>query len=139
MSTIFSNPGNIVIPLSTILDQLKGKLSSSEIDALLSAILSQKKTEVRPGDLITVELMNQILNDLANLNQRVAQLEGGVSTGYRNIHLMDHEFHPRLHAVKQNKRGTMSPVKRCMGVRDPNTCRARPGRNFLFQSGDYYG
>ncbi|AEJ00881.1 hypothetical protein Nit79A3_1018 [Nitrosomonas sp. Is79A3] len=80
-----ANPGNIVVPLSAIIDQLKDKLSSAEIEALLSAILSQKKSEVRPGDLITVELINQILNDLINLNLRVAQLESGVSIGQAPI------------------------------------------------------
>lgn len=80
-----ANPGNIVVPLSAIIDQLKGKLSDDERDALLFAILSQRKTEVRPGDLITVDLMNQILNDLADLNLRVAKLEGGVSTGQAPI------------------------------------------------------
>ncbi|MBX3628685.1 MAG: hypothetical protein KF908_02005 [Nitrosomonas sp.] len=80
-----ANAGNMVVPLSAIIDQLKGKLNNTEIEVLLSAILSQKKTEVRPGDLITVELMNQILNDLADLNLRVAQLEGGVSTGLAPI------------------------------------------------------
>jgi hypothetical protein len=77
-STITStSPGNIVVPLSTIIDQLKSKLSTSEIDALLFAIVSKKQTEVRPGDLITADLVNQILSDVADLETRVAQLEGG--------------------------------------------------------------
>lgn len=78
--TLTANPGSIVVPLSAILTQLEDKLSRAEIDALLAAIISQKKTEVRPGDLITAELMNQILNDLADLNLRVAQLESRTST-----------------------------------------------------------
>jgi hypothetical protein len=71
-----ANPGNIVVPLSTILDQLQGKLSSAEIDALLFGIVSQRKQRVAPGDLITAELINQILADLADLNVRVAALQG---------------------------------------------------------------
>jgi hypothetical protein len=74
-----ATPGNIVVPLSAIIDQLKGKLSNGEIDALLYAIISKRKTEVRPGDLITADLMNQILNDLADLQVRVAQLEGSAA------------------------------------------------------------
>lgn len=84
MATNLNNAGNTVVPLAAILDQLKDKLSSAEIDALLFAIVARKKTEVRPGDLITADLFNQILADLADLNLRVAQLEagaGGASPG----------------------------------------------------------
>src|SRR5262245_40342437 len=78
------NPGNIVVPLSAILDQLRGRLSSVELDALLAAIIARRKAEVHPGDLITAELMNQILQDLAALNEQVAALTGGTGTGPRN-------------------------------------------------------
>jgi hypothetical protein len=78
------NPGNIVVPLSAILDQLRGRLSSVELDALLAAIVARRKAEVHPGDLITAELMNQILQDLATLNEQVAALTGGTGTGPRN-------------------------------------------------------
>jgi hypothetical protein len=79
MQTAVANPGNIVVPLSAILDQLQGKLSSAEIDSLFQAIVSRKKEQVRPGDLITADLMNQVLADLADLNVRVALLEGATS------------------------------------------------------------
>jgi hypothetical protein len=72
-----ANPGNIVVPLSTILDQLQGKLSGPEIDALLLGIVSRRRERVGPGDLITAELMNQVLADLADLATRVARLEAG--------------------------------------------------------------
>jgi hypothetical protein len=78
------NPGNIVVPLSAILDQLRGRLSSIELDALLAAIVSRRKAEVHPGDLITAELMNQILQDLQGLNEQVAALTAGTGTGPRN-------------------------------------------------------
>lgn len=84
MSTVVANPGNIVVPLSTIIDQLRGKLTSVEIEALLTAIVSKKKTEVHPGDLITADLMNQILLDLQDLNVQVAALAGGAGSGIRN-------------------------------------------------------
>jgi len=77
MATV--SPGDIVVPLSTILDQLKGKLSTAEVNALLAAILARRKSEVRPGDLITADLINQILAELADLQTRVSVLEG--STG----------------------------------------------------------
>jgi hypothetical protein len=78
MPTIVANAGNIVVPLSAILDQLKNKLNSTEIDVLLAAVLAQRKSEVKPGDLITADLMNQILNELADLHTRISALE---STG----------------------------------------------------------
>src|ERR1044072_1046901 len=62
-----ANPGNIVVPLSAIIDQLQGKMSSADITALLFAIVAKKKNEVRPGDLITAELINQIATDLKNV------------------------------------------------------------------------
>jgi hypothetical protein len=74
----------MVVPLSAIIDQLKNKLTSIEIETLLTAILSNKKSEVRPGDLITADLMNQILSDLHNLNLQIATLKG--STAPENRH-----------------------------------------------------
>jgi len=74
-----ASPGNVVVPLTAILDQLEGKLSRTEIDELLYTILSQRKTEVNRGGRITADLVNQILADLAGLHVRVAQLETGVS------------------------------------------------------------
>src|SRR5229473_1569015 len=74
-----ATPGNVVVPLSAIIDQLKDKLSSSQIDALLFAILSGRKTEVRPGDLITADFMNGILARLDAIEVRLAALEDGKS------------------------------------------------------------
>lgn len=72
-----ATPGNIVVPLSAILDQLQGKLSAADLNALLLAVVGQRRDEVRPGDLITADLMNQVLATLADLQMRVAQLETG--------------------------------------------------------------
>jgi len=75
-STITSaTPGNIVVPLSAIIEQLQGKIPSSEIDTLLLALISKRKNEVKPGDLITADLINQILADIADLNLRMSQLQ----------------------------------------------------------------
>lgn len=101
-TTTTANPGNIVVPLSAIIDQLQGKMSSADINALLYAIVANKKKEVQPGDLITADLMNQILHDLDDLEMRVAQLEAGSNTTTQpgavitsinpstNIHVGDH-------------------------------------------------
>jgi len=76
MPSVLANPGNIVVPLSTIIDQLQGKLSTADITSLLYAVVAKQKREVRPGDLISADLMNQLLNDVADLQLRVSQLEG---------------------------------------------------------------
>lgn len=71
-------PGDIVVSLGEIIDKLGGKLSQNDIDELMRAILSKRKGEVRPGDLITADLMNQILAELADLAKKVAFLESSV-------------------------------------------------------------
>jgi hypothetical protein len=73
-------PGNVVVPLSSIIDQLRGKLSSADIDNLLAAVIANRKSQVLPGDLITADLVNQILQDIQDLNTQVAQLAGGTSS-----------------------------------------------------------
>ena len=75
MSTRISS-GDLVVPLSTIVDHLQDRLSNAEIEQLLFGIISQRTSEVRPGDLITADLMNQILGDIEALNVRVASLQG---------------------------------------------------------------
>jgi len=76
--------GNIVVPLSSIIDQLRGKLTSAEIDNLLAALIAQRKSQVLPGDLITADLMNQILQDIQDLNTQIAQLVGGTTPSTTN-------------------------------------------------------
>lgn len=71
------NAGNIVVPLSEIIDKLQGKLSSADINALLLAITSKQVREVHAGDLITVDFINAILNDIKDLDRRVLLLEAG--------------------------------------------------------------
>ena len=66
--------GNTFVKLSDILEQLSGTLSPSQIDDLLYSIISKRKKEVSPGDLITADLMNQVLRDLAVLEAKVAGL-----------------------------------------------------------------
>lgn len=85
MSAVIS-PGNIVVPLSAVLDQLRTRLSSSEIDALLFVLASNRRAEVHPGDLITADIINQILRDIADLTGRVATLEAG-STNTNQLRL----------------------------------------------------
>lgn len=69
-------PGNLVVSMSEILGLLKTRLSQSEIDDLIRLVISKRKLEVRPGDVIEASLMNQMLTELADLQTRVAVLEG---------------------------------------------------------------
>ncbi len=71
--------GDIVVPISQIVDLLKSKLSQSDIDTLLSALLAGTgPQQVRPGDLITSDLINWVLAQISDLETRVAFLEGSV-------------------------------------------------------------
>jgi len=69
-------PGNLVVSMSEILGLLKTRLSQTEIDELIRLVISKRKLEVRPGDVIEASLMNQVLTELADLQTRVAVLEG---------------------------------------------------------------
>lgn len=71
------SPGNMVVPLAAIIDRLDGKLSAADLNALLLALVSKRSSEVRPGDLITADLINSILSDIADLNRRLLLLEAG--------------------------------------------------------------
>jgi len=73
-----ASPGNIVVPMSTILQALDGVLSPSERDALLGAVVGIRTDQVQPGDLITAQFVNSLLEDINTLQLRVAALEGGV-------------------------------------------------------------
>jgi len=72
-----ASPGNIVVPMSTILQALDGVLSPSERDALLGAVVGIRTDQVQPGDLITAQFVNSLLEDINTLQLRVAALEGG--------------------------------------------------------------
>ena len=73
------SPGDMVVPVSQIVELLRSKLSQSEIDALLNTLITGTSRQVRPGDLITADLMNQLLANIADLQTRVVRLEGGTT------------------------------------------------------------
>ncbi len=71
--------GDLVVPISQIVDLLKSKLAQADIDALLSALLAGTgPLQVRSGDLITADLINWVLAQLSDLQGRVAFLEGSL-------------------------------------------------------------
>lgn len=73
-----AHPGDLVVPLSDMLDLLSSRLDASELEALSAELILRRTAEVRAGDLITAELMNQILADVANLQARLMLLETGI-------------------------------------------------------------
>ena len=79
-SVTSANPGNVVVPLSAIIDQLQGKLSAVDLNALLLAVVGPKTDEVHPGDLITAQHFNVLRADVRALQIAVAALQGGVVT-----------------------------------------------------------
>jgi hypothetical protein len=70
-------PGEMVVSLTEILDKLGNKLTDDEKQQLLLAMLSPRREKVQPGDLITTDLINQILVDVADLQFKVANLSAG--------------------------------------------------------------
>jgi hypothetical protein len=68
-------PGEMVVSITDILDKLGNKITAEEKEQLLIAMLSPRREKVQPGDLITTDLANQILADIADLQVRVAYLE----------------------------------------------------------------
>lgn len=72
--------GDLVISVSEIFDRLQTKIDPDTLEAILRDIISGHRKQVRPGELITADLMNQILAQLESLEVRVAKLEAGVGT-----------------------------------------------------------
>lgn len=79
-NNVMNSPGNMVVPLSEIIDKLQGKLSAADLNALLLSIVSEQNTNVRPGDLITAEFVNNLLSDLEQLNLSIGDLTNRVTT-----------------------------------------------------------
>jgi hypothetical protein len=76
--------GDMVISVAEIFDRLQTKVDPSTLEQLLRDIISGRRNQVRPGELITAELINQILAQLEGLETRIVTLEaagGGVTTG----------------------------------------------------------
>ena len=79
-TTTPANAGTISVPMSSVLDALKDKLSEAERTALFEQLIGFRATRVAPGDLITSTLFNQILSDIDALAIRISELEAGTDT-----------------------------------------------------------
>jgi hypothetical protein len=79
-STDLSNahPGDVVVPLSDMLDLLASRLEEDELDDISEELIRRRTSQVTAGDVISAEMMNQILADVANLQTRVMVLEAGI-------------------------------------------------------------
>lgn len=72
-----AHPGDVVVPLSDMLDILSSRLDEAELELISEELIQRRTTEVAAGDVITAEMMNQILFDIGNLQTRVMVLEQG--------------------------------------------------------------
>ena len=70
-----TNPDPLV-PVSTFISALAGVLSDEDQAALATTLSIPMPQGVRPGDLITADMFNMMLQDLNSLKQRLAALEG---------------------------------------------------------------
>ena len=73
-------PGEMVVSITDILNQLGNKITDAEKQQLLIAILSPRREYVQPGELLTSDLMSQILVDIADLQVAVATLQSATAT-----------------------------------------------------------
>lgn len=67
-----------VVTLRDVLNRLDSLLSEDEINEFVAELLAETELEVRPGELITADLMNRIIGQLSDLNERVTILEHSV-------------------------------------------------------------
>jgi hypothetical protein len=75
--------GEIVVPMSTLFDALDGVLDPGEKAALVAELIKLRPKRVTPGDLISADLFNQILDDINDLMLRVAMLESDADSTVR--------------------------------------------------------
>ena len=73
-----ADPGDVVVPLADVLELLQSALNNEELNDLSSLLISRRITNVQSGDVISAQLMNQVLSDIENLQARVTELENGI-------------------------------------------------------------
>lgn len=66
-----------VFTAADLLEKLSTILTDSQKQQLVTVLAAANKGAVRPGDLITADLMSQVLADIADLQLAVATLQGG--------------------------------------------------------------
>lgn len=68
----------MTLTLSEFLDAAGGLLTEDQKNQLITSLLDTQVKQVKPGDLITANVFNQMLADITDLAVRVAALEGSV-------------------------------------------------------------
>jgi hypothetical protein len=91
---------DIVVPFSEIVDRLGALIGPDQLNDVLRDIIARRRREVRPGELITAELMNQILGQLESLELRVAALESQPTGGGEPVPIIS-DWSPKPVAVRQ--------------------------------------
>jgi hypothetical protein len=91
---------DIVVPFSEIVDKLGALIGPDQLNDVLRDIIARRRREVRPGELITAELMNQILGQLESLELRVAALESRPPVGSEPVPVIS-DWSPKPVAVRQ--------------------------------------
>ncbi len=82
-------PGEMVVSLTDILDKLGNKITADERDQLLIAMLSPRREKVQPGDLITTDLVNQILLDISELNRKLLLLQAAQPPAKKGVLIVE--------------------------------------------------
>lgn len=68
----------MTLTLSEFLDAAGGLLTEDQKNQLITSLLDTQVKQVKPGDLITANVFNQMLADIVDLAVRVSALEGNV-------------------------------------------------------------
>lgn len=83
-------PGEMVVAVSEILDAIGNRITPEEKQKLLLAVLSRRAERVQPGELITADLFNGLLADMADLKAGLSSspgtgTPGGVKAAVGNV------------------------------------------------------
>lgn len=83
------SPGNLVVPLSAVVDILDGQISTAALNALVLTLSGTQSREVRPGDLISSKLINEMLRDIGELNRRLLLLETAAPSTDEKVQIIE--------------------------------------------------
>lgn len=101
-----AKPGDLVVSFADIAAALQGQLTPEQINQLLARIIVGRKQAVAPGDLITSDLINEVLAEVADLQVRVLKIETQATNAgklaIREVYPLDLEIGKELHVVGVN-------------------------------------
>lgn len=97
--------GDPVVPLSDIIDVLGSKIDADTLQGLLRDLVAGRRTQVRPGEIITAELMNQILTQLESVEERLTKFGAGTTGGVIVPNLFSRTLLQAANILKQTQIG----------------------------------